>query len=45
MSHERGSHLMILHAHMSMTEKIDLKLIAKKFVSKITKRKSTFGNI
>jgi len=36
---------MILHVHKSITEKTDLKLIAKEFVSRTTERKSTLGNI
>ncbi|KAL4098187.1 hypothetical protein QTP88_022835 [Uroleucon formosanum] len=44
MTQKRLTHMMILHVHKSMTAKIDLKLIAKEFVSRTSERKSTFGN-
>lgn len=44
MTQKRLTHMMILHVHKSMTAKIDLKLIAKEFVSRTSQRKSTFGN-
>ncbi|XP_022168292.1 zinc finger MYM-type protein 1-like [Myzus persicae] len=44
MTQKRLTHLMILHVHKSMTAKIDLKLIAKEFVSRTSERKSKFGN-
>jgi len=45
MIQKRLTHMMILHVHKSMTTKLDLKLIAKEFVSKTSQRKSTFGNL
>lgn len=39
MTQKTLTHLMILHVHKSMTAKIDLKLIAKEFVSRTSEMK------